>query len=354
MKCPEKKPLFVIAEVGVNHNGDLAMAKKLVDVAVEGGADAVKFQTFFTEDLVLPGAGMASYQIRNTGREETQFEMLKRLELSREQHAALRSYCDQRGIQFLSTPHSGPRSADLLRDVGVRAFKVGSGDLTNLPFLEYLAKMGKPIFLSTGMSDLEEVSEAVRTIRGTGNRELTLLHCTSQYPCPPEQVNLRAMETLRSAFDVPVGYSDHTIGPDAAIVATVMGAVCLEKHITLDRNLPGPDHLASMEPADFRDYVRRVRDAEKGAAALDPGLVETLSGSGEKRPSPQEVEISKLVRKSICTVRDLKRGERLTQENIAIRRPATGMPPKAWNSVQGRRLRRDVGANQPLRWEDLA
>jgi N-acetylneuraminate synthase len=252
------QPVFVIAEAGVNHNGDLKLARALIDVAVEAGADAVKFQTFRAERLATPDAPKAEYQVQTTGNAESQFEMLRRLELSADAHRELQAYCHERGIIFLSTPFD-EEAVDLLDESGVAAFKISSGDLTNSPLLEHVASKGKPVILSTGMSELSELIEAVSVLNTAGCENPVLLHCVSNYPADPAEVNLRAMQTMRSAFDVPVGFSDHTQGIDVALAAVALGACVIEKHFTLDRTMPGPDHRASLEPTELRELVRSIR-----------------------------------------------------------------------------------------------
>src|SRR5215208_4566960 len=308
------QPVFVIAEAGVNHNGDLKMARALIDVAVDSGADAVKFQTFQADRLVTPEAPKAAYQAANTGDTESQFEMLRRLELSPEAHRELQSYCEERGIIFLSTPFD-EEAVDLLDELGVPAFKISSGDLTNSPLLEHVARKGKPVILSTGMSELSELIEAVSVLNTAGCETPILLHCVSNYPADPAEVNLRAMQTMRSAFDVPVGFSDHTQGIDVALAAVALGACVIEKHFTLDRTLQGPDHLASLEPTELRELVRSTRRVEKAL------------GSGRKVPTASEMETAKVARRSLVAARDIAAGATLEREMVVMRRPGTGMSP---------------------------
>ncbi|MGH7895510.1 MAG: N-acetylneuraminate synthase, partial [Candidatus Binatia bacterium] len=293
------RPAFVIAEAGVNHNGDVALAERLVDAAAEAGADAVKFQTWVTERLVAPEAPMAEYQARNTGVTESQFAMLKRLELSYDAFRRVKGYAERRGIMFLSTPDE-EASADFLESLDVAAFKIGSGELTNLPYLAHLARKGRPLILSTGMGDLEEVRAAVETIRRHGDPPLVLLHCVSNYPTEPEDCNLACLATLRAAFpDVPVGFSDHTIGVAVPLAAVALGACVIEKHLTLDRALPGPDQRVSATPEALRALVDGIR------------AVEAARGDGIKAPRPGEVETRALVRKSLVARRAIRRGEAL-------------------------------------------
>jgi N-acetylneuraminate synthase len=333
------QPVFVIAEAGVNHNGDLKLARALIDVAVEAGADAVKFQTFQADRLVIPGTLKAEYQRRNTGDSESQFEMLQRLELSAAAHRELQSYCHERGIIFLSTPFD-EFAVDLLDELGVPAFKISSGDLTNSPLLEHAASKGKPVILSTGMSELSELIEAVSVLNTAGCENPVLLHCVSNYPAAPAEVNLRAMQTMRSAFDVPVGFSDHTEGIDVALAAVAMGACVIEKHFTLDRTLPGPDHRASLEAAELRDLVRSIR------------RVETALGSGRKAPTASEIETAKVARRSLVAARDIPAGAKLERDMVVMRRPGTGMSPATLDTLLDRRAVQEISAGTLLN-EDM-
>jgi|SRR3989344_4631915 len=330
---------FVIAEAGVNHNGDFDLAIKLIDAAAETGADAVKFQTFRAEQVVTTAGKMADYQKKNirqsggqVGAEESQLEMLRKLELKEEWYSALISRAKEKGIIFISTPHGGKASVDLLESHNVPAFKFGSGDLTNLPLLEYAAKLGKPMIISSGMSDLEEVKEAVEAIKNTGNDQIALFHCTTDYPCAPEHVNLRAMQTLMKETGVLVGYSDHTVGPHAAVMAAALGARMIEKHFTLDRKMKGPDHIASMEPKEFKEMVAMLKQAP------------VIMGSGRKKLLEPERQYVTVARKSIVAARDIKAGEEFTSENLDIRRPGTGMLPKYLNQIIGKTSKSDIPA----------
>src|SRR5215203_3588177 len=313
-------PVFVIAEAGVNHNGDLQMARALIDVAVEAGADAVKFQTFNADLLATSDAPKAEYQLQTTGDDESQLEMLRRLELSPDTHRELQSHCHERGIIFLSTPFD-ESAVDLLDELGVPAFKISSGDLTNSPLLEHVAGKGKPVILSTGMSELSELIEAVSVLNNAGCENPVLLHCVSNYPASAAEVNLRAMQTMRSAFDVPVGFSDHTEGIDVALAAVALGACVIEKHFTMDRTLPGPDHRASLEPAELRDLVRSIR------------RVETALGNGRKVPTVSELETAKVARRSLVAARDIPAGATLERDMVVMRRPGTGMSPAMLNTL---------------------
>lgn len=339
-KIGPSHPCFIVAEAGVNHNGDIKLAYELIDAATQAGADAVKFQTFRAEEIVTASAPKAAYQKATTDAAESQLDMLKRLELSQESHYALKRYAEERELIFLSTPFE-PTSADFLESLDVVAFKLPSGEVTNTPFLAHVARKGRPILLSTGMSTLEEVSEAVRIIRAHGNPPLALFHCVSCYPAVPEDCNLRAMEALRCAFHVPVGFSDHSMGLAVPVTAVALGANLIEKHLTLDRRLPGPDHAASLEPAEFTAMIEAIRTAE---AAL---------GQGVKRPTTGELETARVARKSLTAICDIRAGTVLTADMIAMRRPGTGLPPTALEQVVGRQVRRHVRAGDVLSWEDV-
>jgi N-acetylneuraminate synthase len=323
---------FIISEAGVNHNGDVELAKHLVDVARETGADAVKFQTWLTEELVAPDARMAEYQRQNLGKDQSQFEMLKRLELNYDQFQQIKTHADHEGILFFSTPDE-EKSADFLEELGVPLFKIGSGEVTNLPFLRHVALKGKPIILSTGMSTLGEVEAAVRTIEEAGNQQLVLLHCVSNYPAEKADCNLRAMDTLTSAFGYPVGFSDHTLGSDIAIAAVARGACVLEKHFTLNKTMPGPDHRASLDSGEFAAMVRAIR------------AVESALGDGVKQPVQSELETKKVVQKAIVTARPIRVGEMLTQADLSLRRTSGGLSPAYLPLVIGRCINRDLSVN---------
>ena len=326
------EPCYVIAEAGVNHDGDLEAALALVDAAVAAGADAVKFQTFVADELASPSAPKAAYQEETVGAAGSQLDMLRSLQLEREAFGHIRDRCRDRGIEFLSTPFDEP-SLELLLGLGVPALKVGSGDVTNLPFLERIGASGLPVVLSTGMSTLDEVRAAVAAL---GDIDVVVLHCVSRYPTPPEIVNLRAMATLREALDVPVGFSDHTEGVDTAIAAVALGASVLEKHLTLDRARSGPDHRASLDPEQFTRYIATVRTVERAL------------GDGEKVPAPGEAEVASVARKSVVIVRDLEAGHVLTADDLAVRRPGTGLPPAAVRELPGRVLARPLRAGEVL------
>lgn len=332
-------PTFIIAEAGVNHNGRLETAFALVDAAAAAGADAVKFQTFHAESLVSPLAPKAAHQSRATG-PGPQLEMLKHLELPPTAFRELLAHSAKRGILFLSTPFD-EGSADLLESLAVAAFKIPSGEITNLPFLEHIARKGKPMIVSTGMASLGEVEAAVRAIEAAGQREYILLHCVSTYPAAPSDVNLRAMETLATAFGAPVGYSDHTLGIEISLAAVALGACVLEKHFTLDRTLPGPDHRASLEPEELAALVKGIRNVE---AAL---------GHGRKEPVASEAETAAVARRSLVAADDIGPGTVLAEWHIAVRRPGTGLPPSMRKYLIGRRARVMIPAGTLLALEYL-
>lgn len=331
--------VFIIAEAGINHNGDLQLARKLVDAAVEAGADAVKFQTFKAEEVVTPGAERAQYQKDNMPeKDESQLEMIKRLELSYAQFEELYAYCRQKGIIFLSSPFD-QQSIDFLAELGVPYFKIPSGEITNYPFLRRTAGKKRPVILSTGMATLGEVEGALRVLWEAGAKDITLLHCTTNYPALPEEVNLKAMLTMKQAFALPVGYSDHTMGIAVPIAAAALGAEVIEKHLTLDRTLPGPDHRASLEPGEFKEMVVAIRQVEKSL------------GDGIKRPAPGELAVMPAARRSLVAARDIAAGEIITESCLTAKRPGTGIPPNFWDVVVGRQARRDIAAGSILNWD---
>lgn len=332
------EPCFLIAEAGVNHNGSLARALEMVEAAARAGADAVKFQSFNSERLAAPGAPLAEYQEAAIGGGQSQLEMLKALELDPDQHRALKARCQKLGILFLSTPFD-EACADFLDELGVPAFKVGSGELTNLPLLEHLAAKKKPLILSTGMSRMSQVEAAVGALRGRGLEDLVLLHCVSQYPAPAGEANLLAMEAMRQRFGVPVGFSDHTLGVEIGLAAVALGASVLEKHFTLDRGLPGPDHQASLMPEELGRLCRGAR------------RVQSALGSGRKEPSPVEAETALAARRSLVAARDIGQGEVISAEAISILRPGTGIGPDELPKVLGRKAARAIAEGEVLKWE---
>lgn len=316
--------IFIIAEAGVNHNGSLEIAKALIDVAAQSGADAVKFQTFKADKLVSKTAQKASYQKQTTDADESQYAMIKKLELDEKAHHELIEYCAQKNILFLSTPFDH-ESIDLLADLGMEIFKIPSGEITNLPYLRHIGSLQKEVILSTGMATLDEIDAAlhVLTTAGTAKEHITVLHATTEYPCPMDEVNLRAMQTIQDTFDIRVGYSDHTRGIEIPIAATAMGASVIEKHFTLDREMEGPDHKASLEPNELIAMVHAIRNIEKAL------------GDGIKRPSPSELKNIPIARKSIVASRSITKGERLSEENITIKRPGSGTSPMRYDEILG-------------------
>lgn len=333
----KETPTYIIAEIGVNHNGSIDLAKETIDAAVKAGADAVKFQTFKTEKLVSKKAKQANYQIENTGKVESQFDMLKKLELTESDFHDLKLYCEQRNIEFLSTPFD-EESAVLLKNLGIHAYKIGSGDLTNIPFLRYLNTLDIPIILSTGMANISEVEEALVALKDTN---VSILHCTSVYPAPYNEVNLLAIQTLERAFGRIVGYSDHTLGAAVSLGAVVLGAKIIEKHFTLDQNLPGPDHKASLNPEELTEFITSVRQLESSL------------GNGIKACTPSEENTREVARKSIVTTVSLKEGEVITEEKIAIKRPGTGIPPKHYDLLIGKTMKRAIDKEEALTWDDV-
>jgi len=345
---------FIIAEAGVNHNGSLKMALQMIDVAAAAGADAVKFQTFRAEKLVTETAQKAAYQIKNTGSIESQFEMLKKLELSLDDHRELLAHSEDKKILFMSTPFD-EESTDMLDDLGLKVFKVGSGEITNKPLLQHIASKNKPMIISTGMSYLEEVAKAVRWIEEARkpageimipldtqfSYPLVLLHCVTNYPALPGEINLRAMRTMREAFHLPVGYSDHTPGIEMPIAAAAMGAVVVEKHLTLSNDMEGPDHRASLEPGEFACLVRSVRNIEKAM------------GDGVKKPAPSESGTRKIARRSLVAARDIGAQESLSTNNIAIKRPGIGIQPEFLEMVAGMKAKRRIKADAIIKWKEL-
>lgn len=331
---------FIIAEAGVNHNGNTELAKKMVDAACQAGCNAVKFQTFKADRLVTRSAKKAEYQVKNTGNSESQYDMLKKLELGYESHKELFEYCRHGSIKFLSTPFD-EESADMLEELGMEIFKIPSGEITNRPLLKHTAKKQKPIILSTGMAALVEVEEALNWIYEEGNTQVTLLHCTSNYPTGAKDVNLKAMLTLKEAFKVRVGYSDHTPGTEVAIAAVALGAEVLEKHFTLDKSMEGPDHRISLEPDELECLVRAVRN------------IELALGDGIKRPADSEINIRAVVRKSIAARNKIYAGEVITQDKIILKRPGTGLEPKFADYIVGRKAVRDIDVDEIIKFADI-
>ena len=321
---------IIIAEAGVNHNGDIGMAKKMIDVASAAGADIVKFQSFSADRLVTMDAGKAEYQKKATNAGETQYEMIRSLELTRDNHKELMDYCRLKSIEFLSTPFD-LESIDLLVELGLNKFKIPSGEITNLPYLRYIGHFGKPVILSTGMSNLDEIKDAIDILEkaGMSRKNITVLHCCTEYPAPMMDVNLKAMLTIRDTLDISVGYSDHTLGIEVDIAAVALGASIIEKHFTLDRKLPGPDHGASIEPDELERMVLSIRNIEQAL------------GDGIKRPCPGEVKNIPSVRKSLVASCDINSGEKFNKFNVSVKRPGTGISPMRWEEVMGSEAKRN-------------
>jgi N-acetylneuraminate synthase/N,N'-diacetyllegionaminate synthase len=336
----EGKPCFIVAEAGVNHNGDIHLAKELIDAAKNAGADAVKFQAFKAEKIATIYAEKADYQTRNAGKDKSQLAMLKKLELDEKDIGELYNYAQKNNIIFLSSAFDR-ESIDLLNDLGVSAFKIASGEITNLPLLKYVAKKKKPIILSTGMSTLDEIEQAVKVIRENGTKDIVLLHCVTSYPARKEDVNLRAIETLRREFKLPVGFSDHTLGVTIPIAAAALGAVLIEKHFTLDKSLPGPDHKASLEPNELTEMVTAIRDVEKAL------------GNGVRRLTEEEREIRKKVRRSIVAKEEILKGTSITESMLDFKRPGTGIEPKHLDRVIGRRTKKDIMRDELIAFKNL-
>jgi N,N'-diacetyllegionaminate synthase len=315
---------LIIAEAGVNHNGDMGIAKELIEIASQSGADMVKFQTFSAERLATPTAGKAEYQLKTTDSSESQYEMLKKLEITEVMHRELIAHCKLLNIGFLSTGFD-IESVNMLVGLGQNIFKIPSGEIINYPLIQHIGRLGKQVILSTGMAQMEEIEAAIGVLEvaGTPRSQIVVLHCTSAYPVPMSDVNLSAMRTINEKFNVSVGYSDHTLGIEIPIAAVALGAVIIEKHFTLDRNLPGPDHKASLEPTEFKAMVSGIRNIEEGL------------GDGIKRPMPSELLNLEIVRKSIVASTEIKKGELLTAENLTTKRPGSGLSPIYWDSVLG-------------------
>ena len=326
---------LIIAEAGVNHNGDIELAKKLIDVAVNAGADFVKFQTFNADRLATHAAKKAEYQAQTTDRNETQHEMLRRLELTPAMHHELIAHCKMRKIGFFSTGFD-IESVDFLASLGQNLFKIPSGEITNLPYLRHIGRLGKPIILSTGMSNMPEIESAIKALEqaGTLRSKITVLHCTTEYPTPMCDVNLRAMQSIQIELGVAVGYSDHTLGIEVAVAAVAMGATVIEKHFTLDRTLPGPDHKASLEPAELKTMVSSIRN------------IELALGDRLKQLAPSEAKNILVARKSIVASKDIQIGERFSTENLTVKRPGTGISPMRWDEVIGLTANRNYASDE--------
>ena len=330
------KHVYIIAEAGVNHNGRLDLALQLCDAAKDAGVDAIKFQTWKTELIISKNTEMADYQKKNLGNDDSQYDMLKKLELSYDNFRLIKGYCDNIGIQFLSTADE-TESLDFLCELGMPLIKLGSGEITNIPYLRYCAKKNMPLIISTGMCNLSDVATAFDVLSEAGAKDITVLHCTTNYPCPMDEVNLRAMQTMKDAFKCKVGYSDHTMGTEIPIAAVAMGAEIIEKHFTLDRNMEGPDHKASLEPQELKYMVDCIRN------------IEVALGDGIKKPNASEVEISKVVLKSIVAKAAIKKGDILTSDNITIKRAGSGIPAAHWDMIVGTKALHDFDIDEPIR-----
>ncbi len=319
---------LIIAEAGVNHNGSLELAYKLCDAAKEAGADIVKFQTYKTESIITSNVKQAEYQKNNTGVEESQFDMLKKLELSYDDFKKIKNYCDSIGIIFASTGDT-IEDIDFLVSIGIPFIKIGSGEIGNIPLLRHIGKKKIPIIMSTGMSTLADIDISLQALYEGGAKDITLLHCTTSYPCSYDNVNLNAMNTIKNAFKLPVGYSDHTIGSTVAVAAVAMGATVIEKHFTLDKNMEGPDHIASSNPQEFKAFVKAIRD------------IECAMGDGKKTPANIEKEISKVVMKRIVAARPIAKGQVITEQDVCVKRNDIGLPAGMWDLVIGTVAKKD-------------
>lgn len=326
---------YIIAEAGVNHNGDVEIAKQLCLAAKSAGADAVKFQTWITDNIITKNVKQADYQAENTGKDESQYNMLKKLELTFDQFREIKSYCEEIGIQFASTADD-EESLDFLVDLGIPFIKVGSGDVGNISYLRYIGSKKRPVILSTGMSTLADVEVSLKALREGGATDIKLLHCTTNYPCPFDSVNLKAMDTLHNAFGLEVGYSDHTVGIEVPVSAVARGATIIEKHFTLDCNMEGPDHLASTEPEEFKKMVDSIRNIEKAL------------GTGIKEPTAAEKDISKVVLKRIVAKRAIKVGDIITDDSICVKRNETGLPASAWDIIVGTKARKSFNVDEGI------
>ena len=331
---------LIIAEAGVNHNGDFDLAKKLIDKAVEGGADIVKFQTCKAENVISRYADKAEYQKVTTGEADSQLEMVRKLMLTYEEYGQLKKYCDEKGIEFLSTAFDLP-SVDYLHSIGMKRWKIPSGEITNLPLLIKIAKLHEPIIMSTGMSELSEVADAVKVLKENGAEDITLLHCTTEYPAPYEDVNLKAMETMKEAFGLPVGYSDHTKGLEIPVAAVAMGACVIEKHFTLDGNMEGPDHKASIEPDELKSMVDQIRH------------VESAIGNGEKKVSASEAKNKDIARKSIIAKTAIAKGDVFSEDNVTTKRPGSGINPMRWFELLGKTAKHDYQEDYLIEKDEL-
>lgn len=334
----EKKPCFIIAEAGVNHNGDLKLAYRMIDAAKSAGADAVKFQTFITENVVTKTAEKADYQKKVLGRDGSQYEMIKSLELSHADFQKLSEYAHEKKILFLSSPFDFS-SVDFLDQTGVSLFKIPSGEITNIPFIKHIASKKRPVILSTGMATLGEIERAVNVLKNSGIADISLLHCVTSYPAKATDLNLEVIRTLQCTFRLPVGFSDHSIGKTASIAAVAMGAVIIEKHFTLDKSLPGPDHSASASVDELTSLISEIR------------VLESAIGDGIKRLSPEEEKIKQIARRSLVAGTDIEKGSWLSSDLIAIKRPGTGIAPIFYETIRDRRVKKDIKKDTVITWD---
>lgn len=340
-KIGPKSPIFLVAEAGVNHNGKLNLAKKMIDIAIEAKVDAIKFQTFSTEKLLLKTTPKIKYQKENEEDQENFYDMLKKYELTIEDFKILKNYCKEMGLIFLSTPFD-EISVKWLEDLNISVFKIGSGDMNNFPLLKLICSKKKPIFLSTGMATLEEVIESVNFIKSNNIEDIVIFQCTTNYPANYEEINLNVIDTYRKVFpNNIIGFSDHSLGFEASIGAAAKGVKVIEKHFTINKEMDGPDHKASLNPRELKEWVKHIRNLEKSL------------GDNKKFPSKNEQEIAKIARKSIVTIRDIKKGDVLTAQNIDIKRPGTGIPPKFFEEIIGKKVKDDITKDSVLCWDDL-
>lgn len=339
MQADNMRKTLIIAEAGVNHNGDINLAYQLIDAAANAGADIVKFQTFKAENLVSKSAPKAEYQLQTSNKEESQFEMIKKLEINKEMHFLLMEYCKKKNIEFLSTPFD-IESAQLLSELGITLFKIPSGEITNLPYLRHIGSYKKKVILSTGMSTLGEIEQALHLLikAGTDKKNITVLHCNTEYPTPYIDVNLKAMLTIKNAFEVSVGYSDHTSGIEVTVAAVALGATIIEKHFTIDKNSEGPDHKASLDPLELTEMVRMIRNVEQSL------------GNGLKRPSSSEGKNMIIARKSIIAKTDIKEGDIYSDKNITVKRPGSGISPMLWDIVIGQKANRNYAKDELIQF----
>lgn len=329
-------PVFIIAEAGVNHNGSLENAKKLIDAAFKAGVDAVKFQTFKTENLVSRNTAKAEYQLKTTDKNESQYEMLKNLELDKNAHKELIAYCKKKGLLFLSTPFDLD-SIDLMNALDIPILKVPSGEITNYPYLRKIGETKKEVILSTGMSNIDEIEQAIALLKKYGTSKLSLLHCNTEYPTPMSDVNLNVIHTMRERFQLPIGYSDHTVGIEVPIAAATLGAAIIEKHFTLDKNMEGPDHKASLEPSELKNMVRAIRN------------IELALGKKEKAPTNSERKNIQVARKSIVAKVEIKKGDIFTEGNLTTKRPGSGISPMQWENVIGKPANKNYKVDEMIK-----